>query len=60
MADPYLESMERALLDGARDLHQAAEKMGVSFETACNTFNNGLLKGYWKVVLADQAAAIAR
>lgn len=60
MADPYLEMMEEALKAGARDLHEVAQKMGVPFETACATFNNGLLKGYWKIILADQAASLAR
>jgi hypothetical protein len=49
MADPYLELLEEAFRAGAKDLHQAAKLMDLPFETVCNTFNNGLLKGYWSI-----------
>ena len=52
MADPYLERMEEAFaIHKARDLHEAAAIIGVPFDVATRTFNNGLLKGYWKVLI---------
>lgn len=49
MSDPYLELLELVLKEGVRDLHEAAAKMQLPFEVVCATFNNGLLKGYWKI-----------
>lgn len=51
MSAPYLEELEQAFADGARDLHQAAKMIGISFESACLSFNNGLLKNYFKILL---------
>lgn len=59
MADPNLEALERILEDGVRDLHEAATKLhpGVdhddAFVSTCLTFNNGLLKGYWRIELPE-------
>ena len=53
MAAPYLEEMEEAFRNGAKDLHTVAEMIGISFESACLTFNNGLLKNYWRIELTD-------
>lgn len=51
MSAPYLEELEQAFLNGARDLHEAAQICGIDFESACLSFNNGLLKGYWCIVV---------
>lgn len=57
MADSNLEDLEAILLAGVRDLHEAAEKLfpgedhDRAFEATVNTFNNGLLKGYWRIVV---------
>lgn len=60
MSDPYLEDLERAFKAGARDLHDAGRIVHPhmtpddSFRSICLTFDNGLLKGYWKIVLAPE------
>ncbi|HLW51336.1 MAG TPA: hypothetical protein VKW06_00710 [Candidatus Angelobacter sp.] len=54
MADHYLERLEEVFKQGVRDLHEAAARLELSFETVCNTFNNGLLKGYWRIVVTDK------
>jgi hypothetical protein len=51
MAAPYLEELEQAFLAGAGDLITAAEMCGIDFESACLSFNNGLIKGYWRIVV---------
>jgi hypothetical protein len=55
MAAPYLDELEQAFLAGAKDLNTAADMCGIDFESACLSFNNGLLKGYWKIVVNDPA-----
>jgi len=55
MGAPYLEELESAFRAGARDLYEAAQVAGITFESACLTFNNGLLKGYWAVALPESA-----
>ncbi|MFZ2051449.1 MAG: hypothetical protein WAU69_11030 [Solirubrobacteraceae bacterium] len=54
MSAPYLEEMEAAFRSGAKDLHEAAAVVGISFDSACLTFNNGLRKGYWRIELPLQ------
>lgn len=49
MADVYLERLEQVLKSKPRDLHAIAGAMELPFEVVCNTFNNGLLKGYWRI-----------
>jgi hypothetical protein len=49
MAAPYLNELEQAFRAGARDLYQAAEMAGITFDEACLSFNNGLLKGWWRI-----------
>lgn len=50
MADAFLEQLEAAIRKGTcRDLHALAAEVGVDFETICNTLNNGMLKGYFKI-----------
>lgn len=55
MSDYYLEMLEVVLKSGVRDLHEAASKMlpewdhDDAFRVTVNTFNNGLLKGYWSI-----------
>jgi hypothetical protein len=55
MSEPYLEQLETVLKEGCKDLHEASEKiflrygLKLPFEALCLTFNNGLLKGYWKI-----------
>jgi len=53
MSAPYLEEIGSAIRAGARDLHAIAERVGIDFESCCLSFNNGLLKGYWKIELTD-------
>jgi hypothetical protein len=62
MSDAYLEEMDRVLRaswGGCRDLHEVAEKTGLPFEVVCNTFNNGLLKGWWRIALARNQLEMA-
>jgi hypothetical protein len=51
MAAPYLEEIEQELRKGAPDLLTVAKNLNISFESVCLSFNNGLLKGYWKIVV---------
>ena len=51
MSAPWLDELEQAFRSGARDLNTAAEMCGIDFESACLSFNNGLLKGYWRIVV---------
>jgi hypothetical protein len=53
MAAPYLEEIRQALLDDAKDFHEVAEMVGIPFESVCLSFNNGLLKGYWHIVVNE-------
>jgi hypothetical protein len=55
MSAPYLEEIEQAIRDGASDLHDIAARVGISFESVCLSFNNGILKGYWNIVLTESA-----
>lgn len=55
----YLEKLDHVLRAGARDLHDAADRLGLPFDVVCLTFNDGLLKGRWKITVADRAAAAA-
>lgn len=54
MSDPYLERLEQVLREGIHDLHDAADRLNLPYDVVCLTFNNGLLKGYWKIVLSEQ------
>jgi hypothetical protein len=60
MSDPYLEKLESVLIKGVRDLHDAADRLHLPYETVCNTFNNGLLKGYWIIQVTTPQAAAAK
>jgi|SRR5580765_10249 len=53
MADAYLEVLDDFFRRNPNivDLHEVAEKLGLPFESLCLAFNNGLLKGYWKILL---------
>ena len=59
MSDPDLERLEEVLRDGIHDLHDAADRLNLPYEAVCLTFNNGLLKGYWRIVVNDQRSAAA-
>ena len=61
MSDPDLEALAEILRAGVRDLREAADKLhpgtdhDAAFGSTVATFNNGLLKGYWKIfVTADE------
>ena len=62
MSAPYLEEMAALLGAGVKDMHEVADALDISFESACLTFNNGLLKGYWsiKVYGVQEDAPITR
>lgn len=53
MSAPDLDVIEQAFRDGAKSLTDVATRTGLCFESVCLSFNNGLLKGYWKIVLPD-------
>lgn len=51
MSAPYLEEMEDAFRHGVRNLREIAEYLGIEYESACLSFDNGVDKGYWSIVL---------
>jgi hypothetical protein len=55
MAAPYLEEIAEAMKGEFRDLHELAAKVGIPFDSLCLSINNGMLKGYWKLVLTDDS-----
>ena len=59
MSDPYLERLEEVLREGIHDLHDAADRLNLPYDMVCLTFNNGLLKGYWRIVVNDHRSAAA-
>jgi hypothetical protein len=50
LSAPYLEEMEDEFTKGTRTLAEVADAIGIEFESAALTFNNGICKGYWSVV----------
>jgi len=57
MSDSYLERLEIVLREGVSDLHDAADRLNVPYDVVCLTFNTGLLRGYWKIVVNERAMA---
>ena len=44
-----LEELNRILRVGVHDLNQAAKRLGLPLSVVQGAFEDGLLKGYWKV-----------
>lgn len=45
----FLAELSRVLKEGVRDLNQAAERLTLPLSVVQRTFEDGLLKGYWKI-----------
>lgn len=44
-----LEELNRTLRVGVHDLNQAAKRLGLPLSVVQGAFEDGLLKGYWKI-----------
>jgi hypothetical protein len=54
MPHTHLDQLARVLRAGVTDLHDAADRLGLPFDMVCLTFNIGMRRGLWFVVVAAE------